>query len=196
MTAQKGEVTLLLERWRTGDKEAESQIFELLLPDLRKIATRCFRGEAPGNSLQPTLLVNEAFLRLARAKNIDWQNRGHFLAMSARMMRRYLIKRGHLRHGVQFLPLEGPQALELGERSELELMVVVDDLLDELAKESQQRRAIVELKFFLGMSDAEAADSLELKLHVLQREWYRARKWLFERLSTESCRALSKTTNA
>ena len=196
MASLKAHITILLQRWRAGDKEAESKIFELLLPELRKIAARCFRRESPGNSLQPTLLVNEAFLRLAAAKKIDWQDRGHFLAMSARMMRRYLLERGHMRQSVQFLPLEGLPERVIGQRTGIELAVAVDTLLAELAKESEQRRAVVELKFFLGKSDAEAAEALNLTLHTLQREWHRARNWLFERLTTEPWQAQSKKMNA
>ena len=119
---------------------------------------------------------------LASAKNVDWQDRGHFLAMSARMMRRYLIRRGRSRPSVGFLPMEGLPERVLGQRTDIELAVAVDALLDDLAKESQQQREIVELKFCLGKSDEEAAESLNLSLRKIQREWHDARKWLFERL--------------
>jgi RNA polymerase sigma factor (TIGR02999 family) len=196
MATEKDEITHLLQRWRTGDTEAESKIFELLLPELRKIAARCFGRESPGNSIQPTLLINEAFLSLAAAKKVDWQDRGHFLAMSARMMRRYLINRGRSRPSVQFVPMEGLPERVLGERTDVELAVAVDVLLDDLATKSQQQREIVELKFCLGKSDEEAAESLNLSLRKLQREWHEARKWLFERLSEEPSQALSKKMNA
>lgn len=185
METQKGEITHLLQQWRTGDHDAEAKIFELLLPELRKIAACCFRHERPGNSLQPTLLVNEAFLRLAAAKNIDWQDRGHFLAVAARVMRRYLIDHARSRPSIQFLAMEGLPERVLGKHTKLELAVAVDRLLDELAKESHQRRAVVELKFFLGMTDSEGAEALHITLHTFQREWHRARNWLFERLTTE-----------
>ena len=93
MESDRGEVTQLLRQWRAGDAEVESRLFELLTPDLHKIAERCFRREPAGNTLQPTALVNEAFIRLAKSKAIDWQDRGHFLAISARIMRRFLIER-------------------------------------------------------------------------------------------------------
>jgi RNA polymerase sigma-70 factor (ECF subfamily) len=195
MATQKGDITVLLQRWRGGDKDAESKIFELMLPDLRKIAARCFRRESPGNSLQPTLLVNEAFMSLAAAKKIDWQDRGHFLAMSARMMRRFLIRHGRARPTVQFLPMEGLPERVIGKRTPLDLAVDLDMLLTNLAQISEQQRAVVELKFFLGKSDVEAADSLNVSLRTVQREWHDARKWLFDRLGSESCRALSKTTS-
>jgi RNA polymerase sigma factor (TIGR02999 family) len=187
-----GEITLLLQRWRTGDSGAESELFELLMPDLRKIAVRCFRRERPGHTLQPTALINEAFLRLAAAKNVDWQDRGHFFALAARIMRRYLIDHARSRPSIDFLPMEGLPEHVLGEHSKLELAVAVDSLLEQLEKESHQQRAVVELKFFLGLTDAESADALHLTLHTFQREWYRARRWLFDRLSTEPWKSVPR----
>jgi RNA polymerase sigma factor (TIGR02999 family) len=181
--AADSQITVLLQQWRTGDKDAESRLFELLMPDLRKIAARCFRGERPGHTLQPTALVNEAFFRLARAKNIDWQDRGHFFAVATRIMRRYLIDHARPRPVAEFLPMDGLPERVLGQRTPLELAIAIDTQLDELEKESPQRRVVVELKFFLGLTDEESADALGLKLHTLQREWHRARRWLFERLS-------------
>ena len=180
-----GEITILLEQWRGGDRAAESKLFELLIPDLRKIARNCFRGERPGHTLQPTALVNEAFLRLAKAKNIDWQDRGHFLALSARVMRRYLIDHARSQPSVLFLPMDGLPERILGSHTPLELSIAIDTLLDELEQESHQRRAVVELKFFLGLTDEEAAEALNLPLRTVQREWHRARRWLFERLTTK-----------
>jgi RNA polymerase sigma factor (TIGR02999 family) len=183
MGPDSGEITQLLRQWRTGDRQVEDKLFELLLPDLRKIAGRCFRAERPGHTLQPTALVNEAFLRLAKNNQIEWQDRGHFLAISARVMRRYLIDHARGRPNIVFLPLEGLPERVLGTHTPLELTIAIDSLLDELETESHQRRAVVELKFFLGLTDPEAAEALHLTLHTLQREWYRARLWLFERLS-------------
>jgi RNA polymerase sigma factor (TIGR02999 family) len=196
MEPEKGNITQLLQRWRTGDVAAESDIFELLLPDLRRIAARCFVRESPGNSLQPTLLINEAFLSLAAARKIDWQDRGHFLAMSARMMRRFLINRGRARPSVQFVPMEGLPEQVLGKRTDIELAVAIDALLDDLAKQSPQQREIVELKFCLGKSDEETAESLNLSLRKVQREWHAARKWLFERLSGAQSKELSQRADA
>ena len=186
MPSGPSEITQLLQQWRAGDSKAESTLFELLMPDLRQIAGYCFRGERPGHTLQPTALVNEAFVRLVRAKNIDWRDRGHFFALAARIMRRYLIDHARARPSVQFLPMDGFPDRVLGRRTPLELAVTVDALLNELERESPRRRAVVELKFFLGMTDAEAADALNLKLHTLQREWHRARLWLYQRLGGDN----------
>jgi RNA polymerase sigma factor (TIGR02999 family) len=183
MTPGPGEITKLLRQLGAGDRQAEGQLFELLLPDLRKIAGRCFRGERPGHTLQPTAVVNEAFFRLAKVKNIEWQDRGHFLAISARVMRRYLIDYARARPSVRILPMEGLPERVLATHTPLELAIAMDALLEELEAESHQRRAVVELKFVLGLTDTEAAEELHLTLHTFQREWYRARRWLFERLS-------------
>jgi RNA polymerase sigma factor (TIGR02999 family) len=185
MAPDAGEITQLLRQWGAGDRQAECRLFELLLPDLRKIAVRCFRGERPGHTLQPTALVNEAFFRLAKTGNIEWQDRGHFLAISARVMRRYLIDHARARPSIQFQPIEGLPERVLGTHTPLEIAITVDRLLDELETESHQRRMVVELKFFLGLTDAEAADALGLTLHTLQREWFRARRWMYERLTAE-----------
>jgi RNA polymerase sigma-70 factor (ECF subfamily) len=176
------EITRLLQQWHEGDRDAESRLFELLMPDLHRIAGRCFRNERGGHTLQPTALVNEAFLRLARTKKIEWNDRGHFFAVAATIMRRYLIDYARARPDVELLPMEGLPDGVLGAYTKLELAVAVDALLDELEQESRQRRNIVELKFFLGLTDEEAAHSLNLTLHTFQREWARARRWLFERL--------------
>jgi RNA polymerase sigma-70 factor (ECF subfamily) len=183
MRPDPGEITQLLQQWRTGDRQVEDRLFDLLMPDLHQIAECCFRRERPGNTLQPTALVNEAFLRLTKSKDLDWQDRGHFLAISARVMRRYLIDHARARPDILFVPMEGLPERFLGTRTPSELVIAVDELLDDLERESLSRRALVELKFFLGSTDQETADALDMTLHTMQREWYRARRWLFERLT-------------
>lgn len=183
MVASAGEVTQLLHEWQGGSRNAESKLFELMMPDLRRIAAQCFRRERSGHTLQPTALVNEAFLRLEALRVIEWRDRGHFLALAARLMRRYLIDYARAHPEADFEPL-GPLADEtFGGYTSLGLATALDFLLEELETESPQRRKVVELKFFLGLTDSEAAEALNLTLHTCQREWYRARKWLFERLS-------------
>jgi RNA polymerase sigma factor (TIGR02999 family) len=179
-------ITLLLQRWRSGDHSCEKRIFELLLPQLRTIAARLLRNERPGHSLQPTALVNEAFLRLVATKDIDWQDRGHFLALTARMMRRYLVDHARERFKGKLVSWEGFPEHLLSERSQLDLIVSVDKVLDELEKKSPRQRLIVELKFFLGLTDPETAKTLKLPLRTFQREWHMAREWLFKRLNSEA----------
>jgi DNA-directed RNA polymerase specialized sigma24 family protein len=105
-------------------------------------------------------------------------------------MRRFLIDHARAQPSVQFLPLDGFPERVLGRRTPLEIAITVDALLDELEKESPQRRAVVELKFFLGMTDEESADALNLKLHTFQREWHRARLWLYTRLTADNANQL------
>ena len=188
MESDQGEVTQLLHGWQAGDRAAESKLFEILLPELRKMARHYFRGERAGHTLQPTALVNEAFLRLAAAKHIDYQDRGHFLAIAARIMRRYLIDHARGSPGVEVVPMDGVPERVLGGRTPLEMAVAIDTLLDELGAISQQRRSVVELKFYLGLNDEEAATALNLPLRTMQREWFWARRWLFERLTGEGKR--------
>lgn len=175
-------ITELLRRWETGDRDAEARLFEELMPELRAIAGRQFRGERADHTLQPTALVNEAFVRLERAKHIEWKDRGHFFAIAAKMMRRILIDHARSRPDVKILPLEGLPGHFLRQRTPLEQVIAIDRLLDQLEEESPQQRRVVELKFSLGMTDEEAAEALGLTLRSLQREWFRARKWLYERL--------------
>lgn len=183
MATHPGQITVLLQEWKRGNRAAESELFELLMPELRRIAAYCFKRERAGHTLQPTALVNEAFVRLAAAKNVQWRDRGHFLALASRVMRHYLIDYARAHPDVDFQPMDRVSDAGLGKCTKLEMATALDSLLEQLEAESPQRRAVVELKFFLGLSDSEAAEALSLSLHTLQREWYRARKWLFERLT-------------
>ena len=185
MAEQDDEITRLLHLWQAGDNSAESALFELLLPQLRRMAKRQFYGERAGHTLQPTALVNEAFLRLSRSKHIDWQDRSHFFAIAGRVMRRYLIDYARRRTDVDVIPLDSiPEGLLAG-RSRSELVFRMDALLDKLEKENPQWCKVVELKFFLGLTDEEAAQVVEVPLHTLQRRWYRARRWLYEQLEAK-----------
>jgi len=185
MSEEPGEITVLLHRWQDGDKEAEAQLFQRMMPDLRRIAQNCFRGERPGHTFQPTALVNEAFLRLAAANNIHYNHRIHFLRMSAIFMRRLLIEHARARPCVQFSPLEGLPERFLSRYTPVETVIMLDRLLDELGEESQELRSVVELKCFLGFTDDETADVLSLTVRSMQRDWHDARRWLFERLTRE-----------
>jgi RNA polymerase sigma factor (TIGR02999 family) len=196
MDGNAGDITILLRQWATGDREAESMLFRLLMPELRKIAGHCFRGECPDHTLQPTVLVDEAFLKLTRMKKIEWADRRHFLALAARIMRHSLIDHARTRPSVKFQPIEGLPEAVLGGYTPLQQVIAVNALLDQLEAESPQRCQVVELKFFLGLTDSEAAETLGLKLHTLQREWHRARVWLFEQLRAKSRKTAWNPTSA
>ena len=194
MSIDHEEITLLLQKWRGGDREAESRLFLLLMPELRKIADRCLRRERRNHTLQRTELVDEIFFKLHKAREIDWQDRGHFLAIVTRMMRRYLIDYARQRPKAELLSMEGvPEGLTAG-RTRLEVAVAVDSLLDDLEKESPRRCSVVVLMSYLGLTPQEAAEKLQLSQRTIEREWHEGKKWLFERLS-KPCNTAQKTTS-
>jgi len=194
MSPDQGDVTVLLRRWQDGDKHAEEQLFQLLLPELRKIAGCCFRRERINHTLQPTALINEAFLRLAALKKIEWQDRGYFLALSARIMRHILIDAARSRGTVQFSPLDDAPELVQRQLTPREVEIAIDSMLDDLEAEFPLGRKVYELKHVLGLTDEEAAEALGLSLRNLQREWHDTRKWIFQRMLAGGWKHESKTT--
>ena len=176
-----GDITQLLHDWRDGSREAEDQLFALVFPNLRRIAHHYMRGERPGHTLQATELVDQVYFRLVTAKNQDWENRSHFFAMAGRLMRRYLIDYARGRPDAEFVALEGLTNHIPSDGAKLDLAITVDKLLDELAATHPDWCRVVEVKYFLGLTDEEAAEVLGIKLRSLQRTWSDARQWLFER---------------
>ncbi len=179
------DVTQLLREWASGSRKAESELFTLVMPDLRRLAGHFMRGERQGHSLQPTELVNQIYVRLVAARNQDWQNRKHFFAIAARVMRRYLVDHARGRPGVRFTAL-GVDDLLPAMTNGLDLAVTVDSLLDRLAAVHPEWCQIVEVKYFLGLTDEEAAEGLGVALRTVQRGWRDARQWLFERIEAGS----------
>lgn len=175
-----GDITQLLNKWREGDREAEDELFTMVLPNLRRLARYLMKGERKGHSLQPTELVDQVYFRLVAAKNRDWQNRGHFFAIAGRAMRRYLIDYARGRPHAEFVSLDGIQNLLPSNSSKIDLAITVDRLLNRLAATKPEWCTLVELKYFLGLTDEEAADALGMKLRTMQRMWLDVRKWLFE----------------
>src|SRR5437773_1900290 len=129
-----GEVTQLLHKWREGDREAENELFSLVLPNLRRLAHYLMKGERKGHTLQPTELVDQLYFRLVAAKDRDWQNRSHFFAIAGRAMRRYLIDYARGRPNAEFVALDGIKNFLPAESVKLELAITVDRLLDQLAE--------------------------------------------------------------
>jgi RNA polymerase sigma factor (TIGR02999 family) len=175
-----GEVTRLLRLWREGSSDAEARLFELVLPDLRRLARYFMRRERAGHTLTPTALLNETYLRLAGVRGHEVQDRRHFFALAARAMRRILIDHARSRPKATFVTVGAAAELELGDYSKRETALAVDAVLDALGREHGELVAVVELKFFLGMTDHEAADALGWPLRTTQRRWQEAREWLFE----------------
>ena len=178
-------ITALLREWREGSSNAESELFSAVMPDLRRLAHYIMKGERETHTLQATELVNQIYFRLVDAKDRDWQNRRHFFAIAGRAMRRHLID--HARgHEGGIVELEGMEDFLPADSHKLDQAVTVDALLDQLAAEKPDWCTLVEVKFFLGLTDQEAAEALGIKLRTLQRMWLEARRWLFSRMESAS----------
>ena len=182
---QSPDVTALLLAWRSGDEAALGRIVPLVHDELRKIARRCLRGEHAAQSLQATALVNEAYLRLVDARLVNWQSRIHFLAMSARLMRRVLVDaaraRGADKRGGDAVRVSLSEALghpdDLGED-----VVALHDALEQLEQVDARKARLVELRFFAGLSVDEAAVVLEISPQTAARDWTFAKAWLRRQL--------------
>lgn len=183
LTENIGDITVLLRQWRDGDRGAEEELFRLVLPNLRRLARYLMKGERKGHTMQATELVDEIYSRLVGAKDRDWQNRGYFFAIAGRAMRRYLVDYARGR-GAEFVPLAGITDLLPSDSAKLDVAVTVDRLLERLADTHPDWCRIVEVKYFLGLTDEEAADALGLKVRTMQRMWLDARSWLFEQSGT------------
>jgi RNA polymerase sigma factor (TIGR02999 family) len=186
MSEKAGDITLLLHEWRSGSRSAENALFAIVLPELRNLARYLMRRERKGHTLQPTELVDQIYFRLVAAKDRDWQNRQHFFAIAARAMRRYLIDYARARPDFSIVDFEGIDNLLPAKSAKIDQAVMVARLLDQLAEIHPEWCTVVELKYFLGMTDEEASEMLALKLRTMQRMWREARQWLFERLESEN----------
>jgi RNA polymerase sigma factor (TIGR02999 family) len=177
-----GDVTRLLRSWAAGDRTVEEQLFNLVLPHLRRLARAFLGKERRGHPWQPTELVNEVYSALVRAKDRDWRDRAHFFAIAARAMRWRLIDEGRRRNGREYVPVDGLDSVFRERSVNLDLALDVDRLLDGLAATHPDWCIVVEVKCFLGLTDKQAAEALGMPLRTLQRMWREARKWLFERM--------------
>jgi RNA polymerase sigma factor (TIGR02999 family) len=177
-----GDITYLLHQWREGSREAENQLFTLVLPNLRRLAHYLMQRERKDHSLQATELVGQIYFRMVAAKDRDWQNRKHFFAIAARAMRRYLIDHARGRPSGEFVALEGFENILPADGVKVDLAITVDRLLDELAETKPEWSMLVEMKFFLGLTDEEAAEAMGVKLRTMQRTWSDARRWLYTRM--------------
>jgi RNA polymerase sigma factor (TIGR02999 family) len=175
------EITGILSRWSQGDEHALDSLTPLVYRDLRRIAGRLLRGERPGHTLQPTALVNEAYLKLAGHAKVQWQNRTHFFAVAARAMRQILVDhaRGHLAAkrgaGVTVVPLEEGLAIE---PERLADFLALDQALHRLSAIDPRKTKIVELRFFAGLNNDEIAGLLQISPNTVVRNWNVAKAWL------------------
>lgn len=180
------EVTRLLLAWRAGDAVALERLIPLVHAELRRIAHRFMRKERAGHSLQTSALVNEAYLRLIDASKVDWQNRAHFFAISASLMRRILVdsarERQARKRGGSAERVVLDEALVAGHEQMTDL-VAVDEALDALAKVDERKSKVVELRFFGGLGEAEIAEALQVSPETVRRDWRLAKAWLLRFLS-------------
>jgi RNA polymerase sigma factor (TIGR02999 family) len=186
-----GKVTHLLEQLRSGKKEAESRLIEVVYPELRRIAMRYMRGERPGHSLQATALVNEAYLRLLGEGDRNFQNRSHFFAVAATQMRLILVdharrKKTQKRQGER-VRVELTDIVAISE-DRLDDVLEIDAALERLREWDPRQCKIVELRFFAGLTEEEVAEVLELSPRTVKRDWKVAKAWLHGELSRASAR--------
>jgi RNA polymerase sigma factor (TIGR02999 family) len=177
-----------LQRWREGDRIAEDELFTLVMPNLRRLAHYKMKGERKHHTMQATELVNQTYIKLVAAKDRDWQNRSHFFAFAGRAMRRYLIDHARGRPEAEFIALEGIEGFLRADSANVDLALTVDELLNQLSEAKPEWCMVVEVKYFMGLTDEEAAEVLGIKLRSLQRMWRDARRWLFEHAEVSRAR--------
>jgi RNA polymerase sigma-70 factor, ECF subfamily len=180
-----GEVSGLLRAWGDGDRDALDRLTPVVYDELRRLARRYMRGERPGHSLQTTALVNEAYMRLVDYKSMKWQNRAHFFAVSAQLMRRILVdhaRRHNLKRGggVQHVSLEETAIMDDDRPADL---VALDDAMNALARIDPRKVQVVEMRFFGGLSVEETAEVLKVSPVTVMRDWSTAKAWLYRELT-------------
>jgi RNA polymerase sigma factor (TIGR02999 family) len=184
-----GQVTDLLRAWSDGDEQALAHLMPLVEAELRRLARLYMRRERRGHTLQPTALVNEAFLRLADARGLRWEDRAHFLGISARLMRRVLVdyarSRGYRKRGGAAQRVTLDEALLVSPEPSLDV-VALDRALDALAAVDARKSRVVELRFFGGLSVEETAEVLHLSNDTIKRDWRLAKLWLVRALEGDT----------
>ncbi len=178
------EITSLLERWSDGEQDAEGELMRRVVPEMRKLAQRCLRSERQNHTLQPTALVNEAYMLLIDTKRVRCEDRSHFFAMAARIMRNILVDyaRRRLRAKREGLCVAFDEGVHGSVGSSAEI-VALNDALDEFAKMDPRKAKVVELRFFGGMSVEETAMVLKVSPNTVIRDWSLARAWLRRQVS-------------
>ncbi|HEY6249251.1 MAG TPA: ECF-type sigma factor [Candidatus Angelobacter sp.] len=178
------DITVLLRRWHAGDQSAGDEIFRRLMPQLRRIAARLRSREGRNYSLQRTELVNELYSKLLDANHvIHWRDRGHFFAIFTIKLRRFLIDRARRKPTQELVSIEElPEGIMAG-RTRLDVRLAVDELLDELEKESPTTCAVLVANVYFGYEVKEIMEILALSERTVERYLHNGRKWLFKRLS-------------
>jgi RNA polymerase sigma factor (TIGR02999 family) len=192
MASESPEITVLLKAWGSGDVAALNQLTPLVYEELRRLARRYMRHERAGNTLQTTALVNEAYLRLVDANSVGWQDRAHFFAVSAQMMRRILVDaaraRASAKRGGQVKRVNHSSAFNLDEIPDVSSVrdrevVAIDDALRVFAEMDPRKARVIELRFFGGLSVEETAEVLKISPQSVMRDWKLAKAWLMRELT-------------
>ena len=182
------DVTVLLDQINKGDSSAPEELLPLVYDELRKVAGGYLKNERPDHTLQATALVHEAYLRLVDWQNTSWQNRAHFFAVAAQIMRNILVDHARKKkaeiHGGNLQKLALDEAISFSQEKEVDL-VDLDDALQELAKLDERQSKIVELRFFAGLTIEETAHAIGVSTMTVSREWNFAKAWLYRRLNNE-----------
>ena len=182
------QVTQLLRDWSDGKQEARDEVLELMYRPLRAMAERHLQRERDGHTLQPTALVHELYLKLVDQRQVDWDDRTHFLAVAAHVMRRILVdyarRRQSQKRGGEWVPVTIDAALDVMAEEKLDV-VALDEALDRLAAIFPQQSKVVELRFYGGLTIDETAAALSVSPATISREWTMARAWL-RRAMTEA----------
>ena len=190
MPDERGQITELLKAWRKGDSAALKRLTPLVYDQLRRMARRLMRNER-GNSFQTTALVHEAYLRLADAQKLDWNDRVHFFAVAAQMMRRILVsaarKRLSSKRGGYAQRISHSTAINLDEIPKVDYgrgaeLIALDDALGDLARIDVRKVRVIELRFFGGLSVEETAEALNISPQSVMRDWKLAKAWLHREL--------------
>ncbi|MBS1792126.1 MAG: sigma-70 family RNA polymerase sigma factor [Acidobacteria bacterium] len=180
------EITQLLLAWSEGDETAQEKLVPLVYEELRRLAKRYMARERGDHTLQTTALVNEAYLRLIKTKDMRWQSRAHFFAVSANVMRRILVdlarERGNLKRGGGARQVSLDEAMIVAPERGADLLAL-DEAMDRLAALNARQSRVVELRYFGGLSEEEVAEVLKVSLRTVQSDWRLARTWLYRELS-------------
>jgi RNA polymerase sigma-70 factor (ECF subfamily) len=188
VTPPSGEVSRLLLAWSNGDRGALDRLMPIVYEELRHLAQRYMKRERLGHSLQTTALVNEAYLRLVDCKRMRWQDRAHFFAVSAQLMRRILVDHARRRNlkrgaGVPHVSLEDAAVIGSDRAADL---VALDDALDALTRLDPRKAQVVELRFFGGLSVEETAEVLKVSSVTVMRDWSTAKAWVYREMTVRA----------
>jgi RNA polymerase sigma-70 factor, ECF subfamily len=181
------DVTLILQEWGAGDKDAHDRLMPFVYNELRRLARHYLQNERADHTLQPTALVHEAYLRLIDQRRVNWQNRAHFYGVAAQLMRRILVDhaRAHSaeKRGGGLANVELDEAGSFPQQQKGIDLIALDEALERLTKFDKRKSRVVEMRFFGGLSEEEIAEVLQVSTKTVIRDWQMAKLWLYSELA-------------